>query len=412
MKSLIKYLWTIVLFGILSCQTNDNPLEQVIAEDSDLSIIANDPQFEVQILYTQVDRDESQNPKFTTYSFGVDSNRYFYPASTVKFPASLLALEKINELGVENLDKWTRMITDSAYSRQSRVLNDSTSPDASPSIGHYIRKILITSDNDAFNRLYEFLGQDDLNGSLRSKAYDDARIIHRLSIGRTPDENLHTNPIRFYQGDSLVYQQQLVKSSGNYLIEDQILKGVGFMSGGELVNAPMDFTNKNFFPLDEQHRMMKSVMFPEYFDESVFDLTAKDYEFLYRNMALLPTESGIDAYENDPEHFYEAYCKFLMFGSDPGEDIPDHIRIFDKIGLAYGYCIDNAYIVDFENNIEFFLSAVIHTNANQVFNDGQYEYDAIAFPFMKKLGWAVHQLELDRQRQNQPDLTTLKKLFE
>ena len=45
--------------------------------------------------------------------------------------------------------------------------------------------------------------------------------------------------------------------------------------------------------------------------------------------------------------------------------------------------------MDFENNIEFFLSAVIHVNENRIYNDGNYEYDAIGLPFFGELGRAV-----------------------
>ena len=55
---------------------------------------------EVQIIYTRIDRDTQNRPQFTTYTYRADSNRYFYPASTVKFPMVLLALEKMKELGL------------------------------------------------------------------------------------------------------------------------------------------------------------------------------------------------------------------------------------------------------------------------------------------------------------------------
>src|SRR5258708_32818547 len=56
---------------------------------------------EVQILYTQIDRDENNVPHFTSYSYRLDANHYFYPASTVKLPTSIFALEKLNELHIK-----------------------------------------------------------------------------------------------------------------------------------------------------------------------------------------------------------------------------------------------------------------------------------------------------------------------
>jgi hypothetical protein len=108
---------------------------------------------------------------------------------------------------------------------------------------------------------------------------------------------------------------------------------------------------------------------------------------------------------------YDAYCKFLMYGEDK-EPIPSNIRIFNKVGDAYGYLIDNAYVVDFENKVEFLLSAVINTNTDGVYNDNQYEYETLGFPFMKNIGQTVYQYELKRRRKYQPDLSEFKLVYE
>ena len=48
--------------------------------------------------------------------------------------------------------------------------------------------------------------------------------------------------------------------------------------------------------------------------------------------------------------------------------------------------------------------ATIFTNANQTFNDDTYEYDEIALPFMRDLGKAIYEIELQRERPHRPDL--------
>lgn len=394
-----------------SCTQVDEPLQAVFNENQLLKGLADDPVYEVQVIYSQIDRDTAQQPVFTTYQYAPDSGKYFYPASTVKLPASLLALEKINQLQVAGLDAWTPMMIDSAFSRQMRVAVDVTAPGLQPSVGHYIRKILITSDNDAYNRLYEFLGQDYFNETLRAKGYDDTRIVHRLSLSRTPAENRHTNPMKFYQGDSVLYEQPLVVSSGKFNYGSSLLRGVGYEKEGEIVKAPFDFQYKNYFPLDEQHRLLQALFFPDQFPENAFRLTAEDYAFLHYNMGVLPGESDIVAY-HDKSVYWDSFVKFLIYGSDPDAIIPANIRVFNKIGQAYGYLIDNAYIVDFDNDVEFMLSAVIHVNANRIFNDGVYEYDSIGFPFMAQLGEAIYQRELKRKKTVKPDLSRLQRLFQ
>ena len=111
-------------------------------------ILANAKMLNAQIVYTQVDRSKSGNPVFTHHYFNTAGNDYFYPASTVKFPIVLLALEKLKELNIAGLHKNSTMITEAAYSGQTAVYNDPNTADGNPSIASYIKKILLVSDND------------------------------------------------------------------------------------------------------------------------------------------------------------------------------------------------------------------------------------------------------------------------
>ena len=77
-------------------------------------------------------------------------------------------------------------------------------------------------------------------------------------------------------------------------------------------------------------------------------------------------------------------------------------KIFNKIGLAYGFTIDNAYIVDLDNNVEFFLTAVIYSNSNEVMNDNMYDYESISIPFLSELGRKIYNYESKREKSNFP----------
>ncbi|MFD2247417.1 serine hydrolase [Pontibacter ruber] len=368
-------------------------------------VLDNPDAYRVQILYTQIDRDAQNMPTFTSYQYRVNPQEYFYPASTVKLPASLLALEKLNELNIEGLNKYTPLQVDSAYSGQSAVRTDSTSENLLPSVAHYIKKILLVSDNDAYNRLYEFLGQQHLNETLHRKGFKDVRLQHRLSIFLSPDENRHTNPFTFYQGDKILYRQPLVNNPNPVpQIEAKLAKG--YYKGDKLVNEPMDFTAKNYISVEVLQGILKSVLFPEAVPaQQRFNLTDDDYAFLYRYMSMLPRESDYPKY--DPKEYPDSYVKFLMFG-DSKERLPEHIRIFNKVGDAYGFLIDNAYVVDFESKVEFLLTAVIYVNEDEILNDEKYNYEDLGFPFMKNLGQAIYKHELKRKKKNLPDLSKFK----
>jgi len=358
----------------------------------------------VQVIYTQIDRDADNAPTFRSYEYRVDANEYFYPASTVKLPTALLALEKINDLAIQGLDRNTTMLTGAAGQSQTSVISDNTSPTGLPNIAHYIRRILLISDNDAFNRLYEFVGQQALNEAMHGKGYPGTRIMHRLEIPLSIEENQHTNPVVFVSDDALVYEQPARISAVDYTAARPILLGKAEVVGDEVIERPKDFAEKNAFPLRDQHDVIKALIFPDYVDPAArFRLTGDDYRFVYETMSMYPGDSGIAEY-SDHALYPPGYVKFLMFGGDAA-DIPGNIRIFNKVGDAYGFLTDAAYIVDFEHGVEFILAATVYVNENGTFNDNHYEYGEVGLPFLRELGQSLYEVELAREREFLPDLS-------
>ena len=366
------------------------------------SVLKHNDVWQVKIVYTQVDRRANNRPVFTNYYFNIHPDDYFYPASTVKMPTAILALQKLNQLKLPGLDKNTTMITGAAYSRQDGVYNDPNSADGRPTVANYIRKIFLVSDNDAFNRLYEFLGQEYINNTLHNMGYDSAQIIHRLNIGRTEDENRHTNPVTFYDtSGKIVYQQPLVTSKLVFQPRKTFL-GKGYMEGDKVVNQPFDFSKKNRFALVDLHSILQTVVLPEAVQKKQrFHLTKDDYRFLHSYMSMKPQESDFPQYDSS---YNGAYSKFLMYGGKG--DLEPNIRIFNKEGDAYGFLTDVAYIVDYENDVEFFLSASIYCNSDGIFNDDHYDYENIGLPFLKNLGQVIYEYETKRERKHKPDLSS------
>ena len=360
--------------------------------------------YQVQILYTQIDRGKNGIAKLTDHSYNLDSQVYFYPASTVKLPVAILALQKLNELNIPGLNKNTTMITEADYEGQSPVYNDTSSLDGRPTIEHYIKKILLVSDNDAFNRLYEFIGQEYINNNLHKLGYKDVEIIHRLDISMTEDQNRHTNSVKFFDSNNeLIYEKPATNSQYVYA-ERNTKMGKGYYKGGQLVNEPFDFSKKNRMSLSSLHEILISIITPERVHaESRFNLPKDDYNFLHKYMSMMPRESAYPSY--DSVNYWDTYVKFLFYGSEKISAIPE-IRIFNKVGDAYGFLIDASYFVDFKNKVEFFLSAVIHCNRDEIFNDDKYDYDSIGFPFMKNLGKVVYDYEIKRKKEVLPDLSS------
>lgn len=362
----------------------------------------------LQIIYTKIDRDRHNRARFTDYTFNVNENLYFYPASTIKMPLAFLALERLQQLGI---DANATMITEAAGSGQTAVFNDPTAPDGRPTAAHYIKKLFVVSDNDASNRLYEFLGQAYLHRQLQLKGYPGAQIRHRLSIPLSDSQNRRTNPIRFFDtSGTLLYAQPEAISTFRFLSRNDAV-GNGYMQGEKRINQPMDFSNKNRFFLSDLHQMLRTVLFPESVPEHQrFQLSEQNCRLLYQFMSQLPAETAYPQYDSATHP--DSYVKFLLWGDQQQKPLPSGIRIFNKVGWAYGFLTDVAYVVDFEHKIEFLLSATIYCNSDGILNDDAYDFDRVGIPFLANLGRVVYDYERKRKRKHIPDLSRFRLSYE
>jgi hypothetical protein len=379
MKNSSQILFISLIFMTVGCSTlKKNILEETLSSKKEsIKIVMDNPeQFELQIIYTQIIRNQYNEVKFKDYTYNVNAKNYFYPASTIKFPIAILALEKLNTIQNTSMN--------SEFSIEGKSDKNKFTEE--------ISKIFAVSDNDASNNLLEFIGFDYLNKSMHSKGLKPFRISHRLS---TPDSgNPITKSVTLYNADNsiLTLPSILSKKDNKPLRLNKIKKGIGYMNDEKLVQIPFDFSKKNYYPLETLHNTLKRIVFPEAFKKRQrFNLTKIDREFILFSMQNLPKNAGYD-----PTKYYDGYCKFFMFG-DVKESIPENIKIYNKVGDAYGTLIDCAYIVDTKNQIEFMISATILVNKDQVFNDNIYDYDEVGLPFLGELGRQLYNKNLKKK---------------
>ena len=369
---LIAAALMLLLAGCQGSDSKGDPLMVILdSKDSAISRVMQNPgDYEIQIRYTRITR-TGDSVRFTHYSYGLDEDQYFYPASTVKFPIAVAALEKLNAL--DSLDRNARY-----YIEGDSVEN---------TFAEDIEKIFAVSDNHASNRLIEFLGQDEINTRIRAKKAGPIRISHRLGYHR---EDLTTQPLVIYLNDSLTtLTDPIINGPPKPLDLEGITKGNGFYQGDSLIPEPFDFSLKNYLPIQTVHGLLQRVIFPEAFPpDSQIQISKAQREFLMNTMKTLPRLAGY------PQDIYpDGYCKFFIYG-DSKDPIPDSIEIYNKVGFAYGTLTDCAYIRDTEKGIEFMLTATILVNNNGIFNDDQYEYDKTGIPFLASLGREIYKYEL------------------
>ena len=257
--------------------------------------------------------------------------------------------------------------------------------------------------DDPYNRLYQFVGQQEINRKLHQKGYHDTRITRQF-MGFTEEGNRHTNPVRFLSKDGKsIYSQPAAYNTDSFDFSMKILLGnAHWDSKDQLVQGPFDFTRHNNIPLESMQQMLQSVLFPSSVPaHQRFELTKEDRDLLYRYLSQYPSETSFPKY--DSSEFYDSYVKF--FFRDSTRKMPSNIRVFNKVGWSYGFLTDVSYVVDFKNKIEYMLSATVYVNSDGVLNDGRYDYDSIGYPFLLQLGQTIYQYELLRERRFKPDLS-------
>lgn len=406
-------LLTLAALGALlaanySSQAQPRPPHHLLAPADTVGlgrVLARPDYYHLQISLVRIQRDaQGLAHPARPVRYRVRPREYFYPASTVKLAAATLALEKLERLQATTpgLGPDAPMRTDSAFAGQTSAGRDTTAASGRPSLGHYLRKMLIVSDNDAFNRLYEFVGPQELNAGLRRLGMRRARLVHRLSVGDGEPGWRHTNPIRFF-ADTAETQLLLAQPATYWSAPMPAARvrpasmriGQAHLDGaGRRVTQPLDLSQKNVFSLPGLQRLLQAVVLPETVPARQRPhLTSASYARLREALGQLPPQSRSPHY--DSLAFPSTYAKYLLGGGGEAR-LPPGVRVYNKIGQAYGFLIDNAYVVDAAHGVEFLLAAVLYVNADGVLNDDKYDYDTIGLPFLRELGRRVYEAELRR----------------
>lgn len=325
--------------------------------------------FRPEAVYIRIGRNADGTPSFSTYRLGSDLASYFYPASTVKLPLVLCALEKLRSIGDP------RLTVDTPFYAPGGEAGDADVP---TTIRRCVGEIFCVSDNRAANRLYEFVGPDALRASLTAKGYHHTEIRHRF--GLPPERALDpgSGPVRFRCGDTEIYSRAAVH-------RPPAPAPPGFPAEG----------TSNRASLEELLEMLKNVIFPaSVAGEQRFDLSPGDLAMVKQAMGTFPGEARLPLY--DPERHPPAYCKFILWGGARDISIPPYLRVYNKSGWACGQLTDVAYVADDRYGVEFMLAATLSTGDSGAAPGEVPDYDAVCKPFLGTLGQRIYAYELQQ----------------
>lgn len=367
---------------------------------------------QLRIIYVQIDRYKNQEPKLKYFSIGLDNNDYFYPASMVKLPLTFMALEQVNEIKTKYVpwfDKSAKMEIVQAEPCQVSMWTDSTSLEGHASVSSFIRRMLTASDNPSYNRLYDFLGQGVIRDKLRQKGFNKTRIPVRFS-DCDKNQNRYSPYIRFSDMQSgLTYHLPArFNADTSHLYSKGRKAGKAYVENNKTIWRAKDFSQSNELPLNEAVEMLTRFAFPEkYSKDKRWNLTTEDRQFLWQYFATYPSKSGLPEYRDSlkyPRHLK----KYFLHDAKSKLKWSESLKIFNIVGMAYGFASDVSYVIDLENGVEFILAASVIANENGIIGDGKYSYEKLAFPLFGRLFNKIYDHESTRKRDNKSDFKEIR----
>ena len=374
MKPFVTLIFAALVLCSCASQADKQLKTALQSSDPRIKMVMQNPNYyELQLIYTQIQRDKNGKVHFKDASYHLDANQFFYSASTVKMPVAALVLEKLDSLHAFSPSTTFTVGSDTTHYNVARQ----------------VQKIFAVSDNEAYNQFYEFLGRDAINKKLEAKGIKPVQVRHRFSYYNSPQ----TQAVTVFDNGKTIRLNPLTESDLQPYQLKNTKKGIAYHDKNDsLVKQAFDFTYKNYLPLNSLHEILKRLQFPENFKPSEqFHFTPETHKFLATTMGTIPRKEGYD-----PVEYYDGYAKYFMFG-DTKERMPENLKIYNKVGMAYGTLTDCAYIVDQKNKVEFLISATLLVNKDQIFNDDQYDYDSIGLPFLAQLGRELYQLHLEKK---------------
>ena len=371
-----------VIFGISAQKTKEEFYKSLLGKDTLVDfVLRNRDKYRLQFIVTDIQRDLDGQEEFKTYDF--TTNEYFYPASMVKLPTAVAMFEILDSLDISR-DSYVKMNKD--FNCGSSGFVDLTLKRNIP-ISLAIEDMLSISDNAYYSLFFNVVTPKLLNYKLTERQLYKTNIYGGFT-GCPRGKLLETHSYSIFSPDGTLkasYPKSILDSSEfMYRLPFTSRKLIGKyqMENGKKVEKPYDFNSFLDYPLMDIHQTVFRLVFPQKVtSKERFQISFDSRKYLLRCMGNFPREMKNKSY-HDKNLYPDNYYKYSIIGNKPELASSGRYRIFSKIGIAYGFVTESAYIVDFENQKDFLFSVSIYVNDDDVVNDNVYEYSKIARPFI------------------------------
>ena len=354
-------------------------------------VIENPEKYRFKIVFTEINRTKDK-VNLETVGFRMDEKEYLYPASIVKLPTILIGMEEYNKIH----KKRARVTYETLikFNKEKGCMPTAFSVKIGNKLEYYTldlftKQMLGVSDNDAYNRMFDFVGQQQLNRRLKEMQFQDGKIIRKFVLNCSLDQNRTSDSYVFLgRRNEWLYNRRGITNPDTIFTDSTYKIGKAYEGlDKKIVPRPFDFSRQNNLELVDLHKTLNGVVFPTSSFAHTFDISEEQRKYVLSNMAKYPGEFSLDF---NPKDFHPTYKKYLFFGKDTNtnytNDSLSRFRSFNVVGLSFGCAIDAAYIIDLDTGKEFVLTVGIYANEDEVINDAKYDYETLAYPIMKDVG--------------------------
>lgn len=391
-----RLLWILFIPFAVQSQANEFDLKEYLSSQSSYAkSIIEDTTFRVQIIYTEVVPKDSIAVELIRHRF--TSGNYFYPASTVKLPVAILTLEKLERLNL-SLDDYVVINNDfdcgnTSYIHQSKSKN--------LSFRQLIEEMIAVSDNDYYNILYQFVTPLEMNNRFHEMALNDSHIYKSFSGCNGPNQ-ASTNSlvvkneqgVELYHQDVCFYDTSLVNACYHNDMQKRLGEKHEFQN--KIVSGPYDFNNNLEVSLNDLNEMMLRLLYPQNFNSSLqWKINSEHQKFLIQACSKYPSELKNVKYkhkESYPDALYKYVYKSLK------STVSGNERVVSKIGLSHGFITEVAHVLNREEQVVFQIAVSIYANKNRTVNDGKYEYEEIARPFIAEVSRVLKKYSMEKSK--------------
>ena len=378
------------------------------SKDPLIDKVLGDSSYRVQLVYTSLRKTEDEVRPIT---FAHTSDQYFYPASTVKLPIALLTLEKLERLGL-GLDDVLK-INDDVDCGNKKFITLTQSRDIT--FRTLIEEMIVVSDNYYYNCLYHFVTPKEINDRLKELGFG-ATNIYRSFSGCDVVNHLHTNSLEVRNANgAVVYEQEeqymnLCDMSGCYVLSEDKKLGEKHEYKRQILDGPYDFNYNLELSLEDLSGILLKLVQPSLFlSDSVWRLNDLNRNFIVQTCARYPSDLANLQYRNNSKYPDNIY-KYVY--SSEGEIEKADEGVISKLGLSYGFTTDVAFVIDRKSDVQYLLAVSIYTNKNKIVNDGVYEYEEIARPFISAVAKELRAYESTLKNRAPLDTDLLDLIFE